>query len=439
MRPISKRSTNPVDSVAKRRVLKPNKNPLWTRVGRVRGGLSLGYRKPVRGPGSWCAKLVFNKARFEARLAQADDDGHEPGALDYEGALAAAIEWSRRMQAEAAARAVAKGQAAALTVRSAVETHTDALVAERGQHGRIAKGRLALHVLSDDDFAALPLAELDVAAFEGWRNRRLSGQPAATANRILNDLRAALNRAARRHAKRLPADLPAVIREGAIRLPVAKVEAARTQVMTEADLRAVLKAALEIDPDFGAMVAVLAATGARWSQAAKLRVRDLMVDKLRILMPRSSKGRAGGEKAGAIPWPLGKDVVDVIRPLTTGRRGHESLLTRWSYRRGERLSWIKDKRVPWGAASDARDLWAQVLAKAGVDQTLTMYALRHTRAVELIRAGVPIRVVADALDTSVEMIEAHYSFAIVNKSEDLLRAVLTPLAPTVPAPLKAVS
>ena len=50
-----------------------------------------------------------------------------------------------------------------------------------------------------------------------------------------------------------------------------------------------------------------------------------------------------------------------------------------------------------------------------------MYALRHSSIVRALVAGLPVRLVAAAHDTSVEMIEAHYSAHIIDATEDLHR------------------
>ena len=47
------------------------------------------------------------------------------------------------------------------------------------------------------------------------------------------------------------------------------------------------------------------------------------------------------------------------------------------------------------------------------------YALRHSSIVRGIRAGLPIRLVAAVHDTSVQMIERHYSRWIVDGLDEL--------------------
>ena len=57
------------------------------------------------------------------------------------------------------------------------------------------------------------------------------------------------------------------------------------------------------------------------------------------------------------------------------------------------------------------------------------YALRHSSIVRGIRANLPIRLVAAAHDTSIGMIERHYSRFITSGLEDMLRQAIVPLVP----------
>lgn len=85
-------------------------------------------------------------------------------------------------------------------------------------------------MLSDAEFAVLPLAKLRASDLESWRGRlpitglveleEVEGEDAqkpiapATVNRLMNDLRAALNDAAERHRREMPAHLAAEIKVG---------------------------------------------------------------------------------------------------------------------------------------------------------------------------------------------------------------------------------
>ncbi len=67
-----------------------------------------------------------------------------------------------------------------------------------------------------------------------------------------------------------------------------------------------------------------------------------------------------------------------------------------------------------------------------------MLCLRHSSIVRALSAGVPVRLVAALHDTSVQMIEDHYSAYIVEATEEIARRAVTPLAPSTVAALRSV-
>lgn len=163
---------NEIDTPSKRARLPARKNPYWLGVGGGRGGVSLGYRTSARGAGACVAKLVVDGERLEERLGDADDDGAPAGAMTYRAAVAAALDWSRRQTAAIEARAGSEAENGAQTVRSAVEQYTAVRKARSEEAGRIADGRLRRHVLGDDAFAPIPLAEVACVV-----DRRLASSP----------------------------------------------------------------------------------------------------------------------------------------------------------------------------------------------------------------------------------------------------------------------
>ena len=53
-----------------------------------------------------------------------------------------------------------------------------------------------------------------------------------------------------------------------------------------------------------------------------------------------------------------------------------------------------------------------------------MYALRHSSIVRMLKANIPTRLTAALHDTSIKMIEAHYSKHITEHSDDISRHAL---------------
>jgi site-specific recombinase XerD len=71
--------------------------------------------------------------------------------------------------------------------------------------------------------------------------------------------------------------------------------------------------------------------------------------------------------------------------------------------------------------------WRAACAAAGLPASVIPYALRHSSIVRMLKAGLPIRLVAAVHDTSVAMIEKTYAKYIVDASEALLRAAAAPM------------
>lgn len=415
-----------IDSPSKRARLPARRNPYWLGVSGGRGGVSLGYRKPIKGQGAWIAKVVIDGNRVEEKIGLADDDGAGIGALNYRSAVAAALTWSQQQNASIQARATSGMDRRGPTVRNAIERYVSIRKSHSERDGKNAEGRLRKHVLSDDEFADLALAKLRSSDIHSWRQRATSDRdekPAlqpSTLNRLLNDLRAALNAAVADRYRELPASLPTEIRVGTKANPAAAN--ARKQVLADAQVADVVKAAFGVDEegDFGRLVLVAAATGGRHSQLRALTVADVQADRGRIMLPASMKGRARQQKP-PIAIPVSNSVIDKLTPAIDGRRGDEPLLTRWAYRRSGRLQWVRSHRRAWGAAYEIEKPWAEAVRVADLPSGTVAYALRHSSIVRGLRAGMPIRLVAALHDTSSQMIEKHYSAFIIDATEELAR------------------
>lgn len=420
---------------------------------RVDGDLHLGFYKPTtKGlAGTWVARRYIGEARYEtAALGSADDRPDVPAdgvaVLTFDQAQAAARTWAR---AQAAAERAAVAAESAPTVRKAVEGYLAARKARSAKAGRDAELRLGHHVLAAPlaDVALAVLTERNLSDWRdglkrGGRARKPSEAPLspATLARLLNDLRAALTAAARK--ARLPADMLTTIREG-LRAPEAPDRARAKQVLNDADVRRVVEAAQAHDADFGALVLVLAATGARFDQVARITVADLQPDSGRVMVPVSHKGR-GTKQTPHTAVPLPDDVIARLRRLAAGRPGHEPLLMRWHHRQdpgdkaaGKLPAWVRDGRRPWAAAAEMTRPWRAAVTAAGLPDDLVPDRLRHSSIVRGLRAGLPVRLVAAVHDTSVAMIERHYAAFVVDATEELLRRALLPMGTAEVVPLAA--
>ncbi len=411
-----------IDTAAKRSRLRPRKNPYWVGVSGGRGGLSLGFRRTVKGEGVWVAKIVIDGRRIEEGIGTPDGDGTVPGGLTYPSAVEATLGWGRRQAASvvAASQLVAVGRIP--TVRLAVETYVDMRKARADRSG--SEGSLKLHVMNDQEFAGLKLAKLEAQNILDWRAGLPNELEPSSKNRILNDLRAALNAAAAKYRRQLPAHILAEIKLGT--KAEAITSSPRRQLLTDEQVRTTVDAAFEVDPsgDFGRLVLLAAATGARFSQLKNLIVIDFQYENTRLMMPSSRKGknRQPGARA-AVPASI--DVMNRLLSAVEGRGEDEPLLLRWSYRKtGGPGNWTKDKRQAWRRADEIDELWAKTVALAGIPPDTVMYALRHSSIVRALKKNLPVRLVAALHDTSVAMIEKHYAAFIIDMTEDMARKTL---------------
>ena len=288
------------------------------------------------------------------------------------------------------------------------------------------------HVLGDA-IADVPLHELTEHHLVQWRERRPATLAPATVKRIIIDLKAALNATAKTHRATLPADIAVTVKHG-LSFSVASAPVARDgAALSDHDVRRVLAAAAEIDAennwsgDLLRLVAVLAATGARFSQIVRMRVGDFQIAQGRLMVPTSRKGRSNGKNTH-IAVRIGADVVELLRPAAAGQKASEPLLERWWHRQ-QGNEWVRDRRSPWADPAKLQPHWMKIIDRAGLPKGTVPYALRHSSIVRMLKAGLPVRVVAQVHDTSTPMLEKHYSGAISDMMEDVIASAIVPLLP----------
>jgi hypothetical protein len=414
------RSAADIETAAKRDRLPARKNPHWKSVAGTRGGLSLGYRKRAQGAGAWVAKLVISGNRREEAIGRADDDPQDVGAVKYRDAVQLALVWAKQQAAALDAMPAQRATYGELTVAAAIEAYVAGRKRRAHAAGRDAEARLAKHVTAaDPELSGLTLRKLRAVHIQDWRARLAVRSPEmalATVNRLMNDLRAALNAAVELHRRELPAAIEAEIRVGTRAEPAAGE--ARRQLLSDAQVRSLIEAAFEVDPsgDFGRLVLLAAATGARFSQVAAIRAGDLQ--STRVLVPGSRKGRSTKRRA-AQAVPLSAETVKRLEAIVL--EPDAPLLTRRYSEKGEGQRWRIGGRREWRSSFEIRELWARACKAADLPPGTIMYALRHSSIVRGLRAGLPIRLVAAIHDTSVAMIERHYSAFILDMAEDLAR------------------
>jgi integrase len=380
---MARRIRSTVETRTARLALAVAKKPVFTRLG---PGVALGYRRNATA-GTWVVRVADGRGgNWTKAFAAAEDyeDANGQTVLTY-------------MQACDLARTLArtKGSStatikAAVTVGDALDAHVADLEARGGDIGNVSRARG--HVPSA--LARRPVAVLTANELRHWRNTLVKTMVPASVNRVANTVRAALN---------LAADDDETISRGPWEaglkaLPGA--ESANNIVLKDAEVQRVVREAYKVGAEFGLFVEVAAATGARPSQICRIET----VGRDYVMIPASKKGK--GTKAIShrrVPMPPA-----LAKRLQGGLR--------------------KPSGEPW-AKSDHTRPFRRAVQHAGLDpEVVTIYALRHSSIVRQLRAGVPIRLVAVLHDTSVAMIERHYSAYIDQHLDDaVVRKTLLPV------------
>jgi integrase len=288
-----------------------------------------------------------------------------------------------------------------ITVVEALADYERDLRARGGLTGNVSRVRHHL----PPSLASKPVAMLTSRELKHWRDG-LDDMKPATVNRTTRQLKAALNLAQRLDPTRISNSHAWKVGLASLR----DAHTARNAILNDAQVLSLIAAANAIDPAFGLYVETAATTGARPSQITKLEVGDLQSngDGPRLLMPSSRKGHAG-KAVVRKPVPIPPALALKLRQAAGDRDASKALLLRAD---GE----------PWSATSaDHRRPFEAVVARAGLKSSVTFYSLRHSSIVRQILAGAPLRVIADAHDTSTRQIEITYSAHISGHADAVLR------------------
>jgi integrase len=247
-----------------------------------------------------------------------------------------------------------------------------------------------------------------------WRDGLLGAMAPATINRLCRCVCAALE-LARQHDERIQNRQAWEV--GLAGLPDA--QEARNVVLSDHKVREFVGSAYGLDGKFGLLADTLAITGARPSQAVRLLVRDLHDHPVRpkLMMPKSGKG--GGrnraqKKAERYSVPITPALAVKLKEAAKGRADNAPLL-------------LQSDGSPWGnnPGQNYHRAVGKVVTAIGLDpDEVTMYCLRHSSIVRMLLQNVPIRLIASLHNTSVAMIEKHYSRHITEHSDDISRAAL---------------
>jgi integrase len=216
----------------------------------------------------------------------------------------------------------------------------------------------------------------------------------ASANRVLNILKAMLNHA---HAEGHCANADAWSRHKL--KPFRNVEAARLRYLEVEEAKRLLNAC---PPDFRALVRAGLETGCRYSELTRLQVHDFNKSAGTVTVGKSKSGKARHVV-------LTEDGIAFFQQHVLGRDGNAPMFTK-----AAGGTWTNtDQKRRIDAACDA----------ARIKPRITFHGLRHTWASLSVMNGVPLLVVARNLGhTDTRMVEKHYGHLAPSFITDAIRA-----------------
>jgi integrase len=378
--------------------LTPRGKPYFTPT--VTPGISLGYRRIADRAGSWIARVADGQSGSRQEVIGVADDLDAANGKDV-------LSYT---QAQDKARTITRSEPTdRVTLAAALDEYENSRdkVRDPGNVRRIRNHIAAIApALMTTDVAALTLRDLE-------RFRDAIAAKPQTVNRTLKPLWAALTRAAKRYPEQI-----ASMNAWKNLEPLPFEHVANNVVLSDDEVRAIVRAAYEYDPALGLLVEVGAMTGARPKQIARLQCRDLLGDRTnnpRLHMPTSNKGNCKHKKTH-VNVPI---TADLAAKLRSNRGPSEPLL-------------LRSDGEPWSHTNPHNEYQRQfqaIVARAGIanPRKVTFYALRHSSITRQINARTPLHIIAARHDTSERMIVQHYGRDI-DEHDDGMRAGLIDLA-----------
>jgi integrase len=388
-----------LDSPTARAKLKISGKPYYRSIGPE---LHLGYRKG-KDARRWVVRLYLGDGQYRVEnIGHADDiaDADGVSVLDF---------WQAQEKARALQQRRMVVSAKRYTVGMAIKDYLDHL------DGRPAKEktRLRLAAYVPRELADKELGDLTAPDLSAWlrgmikmppRARTAEGakrnyrkvdmgdpevirQRKASANRVMNQLRAALNLAFKNGK---------VHSDNAWRRVSAfkETDAARIRYLTVAECQRLNNAC---DPEFRILVMAALQTGARYQELARLTVEDFNPDSGTLHIRKSKSGKQRH-------IVLTEEGIELFQGLAVGRKGSDLLLGR---------EWRDTAQVPRMALACER---------GKIDPPITFHGLRHTWASLSVMGGMPLMVVAKNLGhVSTRMVEKHYGHLAPSYIADAIR------------------
>lgn len=377
-----------------RQVIKARHQPYWLNIA---AGAALGYRRGPQG-GSWYCRTYEGAGKYRQDYIGVADDH-----LDANGESVLTF-----YQAQEKARDIAKqrdrsrgiGLATDATVGQAAERYLD-WFRKHKRTVRETEHVINVHILpalGDMKLSALTPPKLrewlEGLAAQRARVRSKKAKPKyrpapktadekrarrSTANRILNVLKALLNRA---FHDGLAADDSAWRRVK----PFAKADEARIRFLSDAEAIRLVNAC---PADLRSLVRAALLTGARYGELTRMRAADVDLRTGQVYITPSKSGRHRH-------IPLNPEGMVLFKSLVAGKTGDLPIFTHADGRE-------------WGKNHHVRPL-QQACTTASIKPAVAFHQLRHTYASHLAQAGVDILSISKLLgNADTRITSKHYA------------------------------
>jgi len=361
-------------------------------------GLSLGYRRAAKGYGMWEGRVRLKGRYHFVTLGTADD--YQEGEQGYSTRENATVLTYRQAQDKLAlwAQDLTTTPSEKRKIRAAQKTNTVRDASEHymkwfRNHRKNANDTqriIDVHILPS--LGSFPLADLDKLQLEEWRDK-LANTPArkrskkgaapafrekpldedgkrarkASANRILTVLKAILNKA-------FEDTLVDDDKEWRKVKPFRKVEESAVRFLSADEVVRLINAC---GSDLRELVKAALFTGARRSEIARLRRKDVNLDTGHVYISSQAKGGRGRQ------IPLNTAGRDFFKSACQGKDPADILFT-------------KADGQPWGINNEQRPL-AKASENARITPAVTFHNLRHTYGSSLAQEGVDLLLISKLL------------------------------------------
>ena len=392
----------------------PRGKPYWHE---IKVGLSVGYRRPLAGAGTWSVRWSDGKGGNKPyKFATADD------LVKADGITVLTFDQACNRARELAGGAGAKADlntGKMVTIFEAIDNYETDVIRRKAHKSNATHLRFNM----TDVLGNKPVGLCVENDFMVWRNRLVDrGLTIGSADRLGRSLKATCNLAARAD-KRITNS--AEWRNALTKWSDDDDSVRNVILFPETGLeRKLIDTAYATNFLLGLWCHILSDTGSRESQCKALNVCDMQGATIMMWTSRKGKNRKRTQR----PLPISLELAAILKQHVAGKSPNSPLLQPVN-KLAKRF-----RRVTKALGLNTID-GRETAGLHGEDE-ITPYAFRHSSIVRRLLANINIRLVASAHDTSVAIIEKTYSKYIVSKhTEDLLRTgMLTP-----PLPVNVVS